>query len=109
MNPKVFIAGIALAAILFIGQGCTSKSTESDSGETPEMIEAAKNSGREAARVIITQEFTDSMEFHGAILEAASKKSGYQIEKQTKCEAAFDSAFISTIRTVRPDLARQLK
>lgn len=72
-------------------------------------LEAAKNAGREAARKIISREFTDSMEFHGAILEANSEKSKFAIEGEPECVAAFDSAFISTIRTTRPDLAAKLQ
>lgn len=78
-------------------------------GETEAQIEEATIAGREAARKIITRTFKDSMEFHGAILDAAAEKSRFTIEKRTQSEAAFDSAFISTIRTTRPDLANQLK
>lgn len=79
------------------------------SGESRGELEAAKNAGREAARKIVTREFTDSMEFHGAILEANAEKSKFKIANQPKCEQAFDSAFYSTIRATRPDLASQLK
>lgn len=72
------------------------------------MIEAAVMQGRTDARRIINREFKDSMEFHGALLEANAHKSVYAIENHPRCQAAYDSAFISTIRTVRPDLARQL-
>lgn len=72
------------------------------------MIEAAVMQGRSDARRIINREYKDSMEFHGALLEANARKSAYDLEEKPKCEAAYDSAFISTIRTTRPDLARQL-
>ena len=68
-----------------------------------------KNAGREAARRIIVREWTDSMAFQNAVLEARAAKSVYEMAHRTKSVAAFDSAFISTIRTTRPDLARQLQ
>lgn len=78
------------------------------SEETTAMIEAAMMQGRSDARRIINREFKDSMEFHGALLEANARKSAYELDKRPRCKAAYDSAFISTIRTTRPDLARQL-
>lgn len=105
MKKTIFIAIAALALV-----ACNSKEAKNmeASEETTAMIEAAMIEGRSDARRIINREFKDSMEFHGALLEANSRKSAYQIRKQPKCEAAYDSAFISTIRTTRPDLARQL-
>ena len=79
-----------------------------DSEETTAMIEAAMMQGRSDARRIVNTEFKDSMEFHGALLEANARKSAYGLEKKPRCAAAYDSAFISTIRTTRPDLAAQL-
>ncbi|MDE6272053.1 MAG: hypothetical protein K2M31_03495 [Muribaculaceae bacterium] len=77
--------------------------------ETDAQLEEARNAGREAARKIITREFADSMEFHGAILDANAERSRFSLQNRKESEAAFDSAFISTIRTTRPDLARQLQ
>lgn len=98
---------LALAAIL-TGCGKTATKEMENSEETTAMIEAAMMQGRSDARRIINREFKDSMEFHGALLEANSHKSAYKLENKPKCEAAYDSTFISTIRTTRPDLARQL-
>lgn len=101
-----------IIAILIFGLsacGGKSGSSSADSHETDAQLEEARNAGREAARKIITREFKDSMEFHGAILDANAEKSRFHIAERPESAAAFDSAFISTIRTTRPDLARQLQ
>lgn len=77
--------------------------------ETDAQIEAARNAGREAARTLVTRQFADSMEFHGALLDANARKSAYRLDTLPRCEAAYDSAFISTIRATRPDLAGMLE
>ena len=106
MKKALYVAILTLAAI---STGCGSKEAKSieKSEETTAMIEAAVMQGRTDARRIINRQFKDSMEFHGALLEANAHKSAYQLENRPRCQAAYDSAFISTIRTTRPDLARQ--
>lgn len=101
MKKLLYIISLALLATACGGNGGKT--------ETSEQIETAAMEGREAARKIVTREFTDSMQFYNAILEANSGKSKYQIDSLRHCEAAYDSAFISTIRTVRPDLANKLQ
>lgn len=110
MKLTKYFALFTVVSAGFLLASCNLKGDQkAESTETPEQIQAAHNAGREAARMIITREFADSMEFHGAILEAASRKARYQMENQPQCQAAYDSAFVATIRTVRPDLARQLE
>ena len=105
---KVLPASAAIFAMAFMAScGNSVKETE-NSEETAAMIEAAQIEGRGAARRVINRTFNDSLALQGAILEANAAKSKYQMENKPECEAAFDSAFISTIRTTRPDLARQL-
>ena len=103
---------IAAAAGMLLASCGGKAAKDVDEIETSEvttaMIEAAVMQGRSDARRIINREYKDSMEFHGALLEANARKSAYDLEEKPKCEAAYDSAFISTIRTTRPDLARQL-
>ena len=98
----------AAAGMLLASCGGKAAKEIETSEETTAMIEAAVMQGRSDARRIINREYKDSMEFHGALLEANARKSAYDLEEKPKCEAAYDSAFISTIRTTRPDLARQL-
>lgn len=94
--------------MLILITACGNVKQIEQSEETTADIEAAQLAGRSDARRIINREFRDSMEFHGALLEANARRSEYEIADQPKCVAAYDSAFISTIRTVRPDLAKQL-
>lgn len=100
------------SAILLLGAascGGGSKDGEGAVKETEAQIDSAKNAGREAARKIIVTEWRDSMQFQNAVLEARAEKSRYEMAKQSQCVAAFDSAFVSTIRATRPDLAKQLQ
>lgn len=108
---KIYINVLAAVAILFALSSCGSKSQNGEEGvkESREQIDSARNAGREAARKIIVREWTDSMQFQNAVLEARAKKSMYEMAKRQQSVEAFDSAFISTIRATRPDLARQLE
>lgn len=102
------IAGmLAVLSISFLSS-CSEKAERISAEEMAEQMEAAKE-GREAARVIITKEWKDSMELQHALLEARAANSKYEIEGKTRCKASFDTAFMNTIRTVRPDLADQLQ
>ena len=100
---------ILFGLMIFALASCSTKGSDNQSNETPQEIENAVIAGRGAARRVINREFNDSMAFQSALLEANAGKSKYQMQKKPKCEAAFDSAFLSTIRTVRPDLASQLE
>lgn len=71
-------------------------------------ITAARIEGRRAARIIVVREWKDSTELQHQLLEVKSRQSKYLIEGKAECAAAFDSAFISTIRAVKPDLARSI-
>ena len=97
-----------MAAMLMLG-GCGGKGENGAPQESDAQIEAARNAGREAARTLVTRQFADSMEFHGALLDANARKSAYHLDTLPRCEAAYDSAFISTIRATRPDLAAMLE
>ena len=72
-------------------------------------IVAAQMEGRRAAGIILGPVWTDSAKLQNAIIEAKAKQSKYLLEGKTKSAEAFDSAFISTIRTVNPKLAKQIK
>lgn len=96
------IAGLAL---LLLAAGCNG--TEKTEATTAE-IEAAQMEGRNAAKEFVSRDLSDTLKMQHHILEAKSKQSKYLIEKKPECAAAFDSAFISTLRTVRPDMADEL-
>ena len=91
-----------LAFILF---GCSQ--TERTEAITAE-ITAAQMEGRRAAGTILGPEWKDSSQLQEALIEVKAKQSRYLIEGKKECADAFDSTFISTIRTVNPKLAKTL-
>ena len=72
-------------------------------------VEAAMMMGREAARIFINREWKDTAELQRNLLEARARRCVYDTSGRREAAAAFDSGFVSTIRTVNPDIARQLK
>lgn len=77
--------------------------------ETQAEIEAAMMEGRSAARAFINKTWNDSIELQNHLLEARTRRIPYDTVDKPECRAAFDSAFVSTIRTVRPDIAKALE
>ena len=72
-------------------------------------ITAAQMEGRRAAGIILGREWTDTVTLQKALIETKARQSKYLLEGKTKSAEAFDSTFISTIRTVNPTLAKQIK
>ena len=95
---------LCLSIISFLGGCAQTEKTEAITAE----ITAAQMEGRRAAGIILGPEWKDSVKLQNALLEAKAKQSKYIIQGKPKCAEAFDSAFISTIRTVNPDLGRKL-
>lgn len=77
--------------------------TEKTEGLTAE-ITAAQMEGRKAAGIILSKEWKDTAELQKALLETKARQSKYIIDGKKEEGTAFDSAFISTIRTVNPAL-----
>lgn len=105
---KGFGIWISGALCLLLLAGCGGKK-ESEGEEKAADIEAAQIEGRETARVFVNTVWKDTMELQQRLLSARAKSSKYEMAGQPKAKAAFDSAFVSTIRTIRPEIARQLK
>ena len=82
--------------------------TEKTEAVTAE-ITAAQMEGRRAAGIILGPEWKDTLKLQKALIEAKVRQSKYIIEGKPQCAEAFDSTFISTIRTVNPDLAKKIK
>lgn len=106
ISVAALLAGISF--LTFFNAGCSRQAEQVSAEETAEQMEAAKE-GREAAKAIITKNWTDTMELQMALLDARAANSKYEIEGKTKSKAKFDSAFFQTIRTTRPDLADQIQ
>ncbi|MDE6296747.1 MAG: hypothetical protein K2L89_02785 [Muribaculaceae bacterium] len=73
--------------------------------ETQAEIEAAMMDGRSAAREFINKRWDDTIQLQGLLLEARTKRIPYDTVNKPRCREAYDSAFVSTIRTTRPDIA----
>lgn len=72
-------------------------------------VEAAMMQGREAARIFINRKWTDTAELQRNLLEARARRCVYDTTGRRESAAAFDSGFVSTIRTVNPEIARHLQ
>lgn len=79
------------------------------SEETTAEIEAAMMMGRNAAKEFATKQWEDTFALQKKLLDVRTRSSKYTIDKKPQSAAAFDSSFVSTMRTVRPDLADQLQ
>lgn len=105
--PFLTAGFIAVTSVLVSCSG-TEKTEGQVADIVAEQMEAAKE-GRSAARKIVMTEWRDSMQLQQAILEARAANSKYEIKGKEKCKESFDTAFFNAIRTVRPDLADQIK
>lgn len=111
MNKRIrnTLLSISLLTLSGVVVSCGKSQGGGAGKESKAAIDSAVNLGREAARKIIMREWKDSMQFQNAVLEATAIRSKYHLEKRPEAEEAFDSAFVSTIRTTRPDLANHLR
>lgn len=97
-----FIFILLISAVLY---ACSQ--TEKTEAITAE-ITAAQMEGRRAAGIILGPEWKDTVQLRRALIDAKVKQSKYIIAGKPECAEAFDSTFISTIRSVNPDLAKKL-
>lgn len=106
---KFLYSGILLLTLASLSfSSCNNVKTDKGEEEAAE-IEAAQMEGRNAARIFINRQWKDTTDLQRNLLEARSGRAKYDTVGKTHCAAAYDSAFVSTIRTVNPDVARQLK
>lgn len=104
---KRFIFTLVIIVVLSPLPACSKKevaSTEAAEEERAE-IEAAMMQGRSTAREFLNQEWKDTLQLMHHLLKAKAVQSEYLISKRPKSAEAFDSAFISTVRSVDPQLA----
>lgn len=80
-----------------------------EESQEPITVEFAIDEGRSAAKRLVHQEFEDSMQLQLALLEAKAKQSRYLIAGDTVAAQAFDTAFVSLLRCVKPELATILE
>lgn len=105
LRKHILIA--AATAAVIASASCSKKEAETteQNEETRAEIEAAMMQGRTAAREFVNKEWTDTLELMNHLLKAKAQQSTYVINKRPKSAEAFDSAFISTVRSVDPQLA----
>lgn len=94
---------------IVIGLLCASCSHTDKGEETAAEIEAAMMEGREAAKIFVNRPWKDTTELQSRLLEAKSRRVKYDTLGLKRCAEAYDSGFVSTIRTVNPDVANQIK
>lgn len=88
---------------------CAACSQTEKTEEVTAEITAAQMEGRRAAGLIVGPEWKDSLKLKQALLDAKVRQSKYIIDGKPQCAEAFDSTFISTIRSVNPELAKKIK
>ena len=103
-HNRMKLLPFALGLLLLIPACGKTEQTEEVTAE----IEAAQMEGRNAAKLFLSRDITDSLQLQRSLLEAKAKHSKYIIEKKQECADAFDSTFVSTLRSVRPDLANEI-
>ena len=106
MRRNILIIGAAVLSFTAVFISC-SKAEKGE--ETEAEIEAAMIQGREAGRIFLTRPWNDTVELQSKLLEARSRRARYDTIGHKRSAEAFDSAFVSTIRTVNPDIARQIE
>lgn len=100
----------AIISAIVLATGMAACGTKTDKGEEAAAdIEAAMIEGREAARKFLNRPWKDTTELQSQLLEARAGQSKYVTTGRPRCAATYDSAFVSTLRTVKPDVARELE
>lgn len=104
----LFYTIAAFAAAIALATGCSSKTGEQAAAvEDEQTIEEARLAGRNAARAFIFSKWNDTIELQHRLVEAGAKRSRFDSLPQSR--AAFDSAFISTVRTVDASVAEEIQ
>ena len=104
---KLKLYGIAASAIIMLPLcGCSN----TDKGEeAAAQVEAAMMEGREAARVFVNRNWPDTVQLRASLEKARSQRARYDTLGLKRCAEAYDSGFVSTIRTINPKIASHLK
>lgn len=98
---------IKTAGMVFIFAAFVS-CAQTEKAEQVATMEEARMDGREAARLFINRRWNDTAELQNKLLEVRSRRQKYDSVGNRKAGDAFDSTFVSTLRTVNPRIARKL-
>lgn len=101
----------SLSVVIIIGAlailpGC--QGTERTEAITAE-ITAAQMEGRTAARDFIHQDWRDTSVVAMRLDTIERRKSRFVDDGKKECAEAYDTAFINTLRAVKPDLSRAVE
>ncbi len=110
-GKSFFSVFVSVATSLLLLTGCNGaevKETEEAEDVASEEM-AAQMAGRNAARPFVSKEWTDSVALFSGIRKAREKGLKYDAAGKRNCAVAYDSAFLRTIRSVRPELASKIK
>lgn len=102
---------ISMACMAFALGSCSGSDSKGGENQklTEEEVTEAVNSGRTAARALINVSPTDTFGMQSKLLEARSIQSRYVSAGKKAQAEVFDTAFIHTLRAVRPDLAQEIE
>ncbi|MCM1005020.1 MAG: hypothetical protein NC402_01850 [Prevotella sp.] len=98
---------IVITALFASCSGSDNAQADGSASLTEEQRNEAANKGATAARAIINA--TDSLEIQAKLLDARAKQSEYVTQKRAAEAEVFDTAFIHTLRAVRPDIAKEIE
>lgn len=107
MRNILYLSLCVLCAMLLASCGGSGEGSEGAGKVSASQIEEAHLAGREAAREFVRREWKDTMQLQELLIDAAAKAAKY--DSITRLRAAYDSAFISTVRTVNPGIAAELE
>lgn len=102
------LSGALFSAFTLISASCSEKAEQAAADETADQMMDPEIAGRNAARQFINREWTDTIQLQNALLDAKTKQSEYLRRGEPENAEKFDTAFIRTIRTVRPDLYKEI-
>lgn len=102
------MAALMCAVIVMVSVSCTGRDGSSGH-ENPESVDEARIEAREAARKFVNRPWRDTVELQSQLLEVRAMQSKYRQAGREESAAAFDSTFVSTLKTVRPEIAAHLE
>ena len=108
MKPTFSIIAASIITIFSTACSQTEKAEQASADMTAEQMMDAKIAGREMARHFVNRQWTDTPQMQNDLLEAKARQSEYIRAGHPEKAQEFDSAFISTIRTVNPGLANEI-
>jgi len=108
MKSRLFSGKWLLMLSAFALGGSSCGETEKTEAVTAE-ITAAQMQGRDAARRFIHQDWSSFSKLSERLDSVDSMKKRTVSGKHPQATAAFDSTFISTVRTISPELAKEIE